>query len=202
MLAEEAREVTPRKPVVLYKAGRMRQGQGAARSHSGSLAGDYAVGKGVLRQAGVTVVERSDEMFPVADLLSRHGGKPTRRVAVLSEGGGVISQAPDALAERGLVLEPLAAGTVAALKAITPNATALSNPVDCGGATDPHPRYIAACGRAILSDPSVDALLVVGFFGGYQVRHGAAASSAENEAARELAAASAETGKPVVVQSH
>ena len=45
------REVTPRKPVVLYKAGRTRQGQGAARSHSGSLAGDYAVGKGVLRQA-------------------------------------------------------------------------------------------------------------------------------------------------------
>ena len=200
---EAAREVTARKPVVLYKVGRTQQGEGAARSHSGSLAGNYAVGKGALRQAGVVVVERSDEMFPCAETLSHYAGRPARRVAVLSEGGGVISQAADALAERGLALPRLLPETEATLKTIAPNASQLFNPVDYGGATDPHPRYIPPCSRTILADPNVDALLSVGYFGGYQVRYGAdTAREDENKAARELAAMAAEFGKPIVVQCH
>ncbi len=200
---DAAREVTAQKPVVLYKAGRTRQGQGAARSHSGSLAGDYAVGKAAMRQAGVVVVERSDEMFPVADMLSHHAGRPARRVAILSEGGGVISQAADALAERGLVLPQLAPETVATLKSISPNASQLSNPVDYGGATDPHPRYIPPCCHAILADATVDALLIVGYFGGYQVRYGGdQARDDEDRAVAELVAMAAGSGKPVIVQCH
>ena len=164
-----AREIAPRKPIVLYKAGRTTQGEHAARSHSGSLAGDYAVARGVLQQAGVIQVERSDEMFAVADTVSRTGGRPTRRVAVLSEGGGPISQAADALAEGGLELPRLSTATEARLKAITPSASQLSNPVDAGGGTDPHPRYMPPCSREILADPAIDALLIVGYFGGYQI---------------------------------
>ncbi|MCS0497706.1 acetate--CoA ligase family protein [Ancylobacter sp. MQZ15Z-1] len=199
---EAAREVARRKPVVLYKAGRTDQGEGAARSHSGSLAGNYVAASAALRQAGVIQVERSDEMFVVADLVSRTGGRPTRGVAVLSEGGGPISQAADALAERGLDLPPLAEATVAALQTITPNASQLSNPIDAGGGTDPHPRYMPACAREILADLAVDALLIVGYFGGYQVRYGASLREIENEAAHQLVALAREHGKPVVVQCH
>ncbi|MCR0983763.1 acetate--CoA ligase family protein [Roseomonas populi] len=200
---EAAREVTARKPVVLYKAGRTQQGEGAARSHSGSLAGDYAVGKGVMRQAGIVVVERSDEMFPVAEALSHHAGKTALRVGILSEGGGVISQAVDALAERGLTMPRLEPESEAALKATTPNASQLYNPVDYGGATDPHPRYLGPCTRAILSDPNIDAMLSVGYVGGYQCRNDTdEIREAENAAAREMAAISQETGKPIIVQNH
>lgn len=197
-----AREIAPRKPIVLYKAGRTTQGEHAARSHSGSLAGNYAVARGVLQQAGVIQVERSDEMFAVADTVSRTGGRPTRRVAVLSEGGGPISQAADALAERGLELPRLSTATEARLKAITPSASQLSNPVDAGGGTDPHPRYMPPCSREILADPAIDALLIVGYFGGYQVRFGAGIAEIENAAARELVALAGESGKVVMVQCH
>jgi acetate---CoA ligase (ADP-forming) len=197
-----AREIAPRKPIVLYKAGRTTQGEHAARSHSGSLAGNYAVARGVLQQAGVIQVERSDEMFAVADTVSRTGGRPTRRVAVLSEGGGPISQAADALAERGLELPRLSTATEARLKAITPSASQLSNPVDAGGGTDPHPRYMPPCSHEILADPAVDALLIVGYFGGYQVRFGAGIAEIENAAARELVALAGESGKVVMVQCH
>lgn len=199
---ETLREVSVRKPVVLYKAGRTDKGEGAARSHSGSLAGNYAVARAALRQAGAILVERSDEMFAVADMVSRTAGRPTRRVAILSEGGGPISQAVDALAERGLDLPVLSADTEARLKKITPNATQLNNPVDAGGGTDPHPRYMPACGEEILADPAVDALLIVGYFGGYQVRYGAPLAEAENDAARKLAAFAKQAGKPVIVQCH
>ena len=123
-------------------------------------------------------------------------------MAILSEGGGPISQAVDALAERGLDLPVLSAETEARLKKITPNATQLNNPVDAGGGTDPHPRYMPACGEAILADPAVDALLIVGYFGGYQVRYGTPLAEAENEAALKLAAFAKEAGKPVIVQCH
>jgi acyl-CoA synthetase (NDP forming) len=197
-----AREIAPRKPIVLYKAGRTTQGEHAARSHSGSLAGNYAVARGVLQQAGVIQVERSDEMFAVADTVSRTGGRPTRRVAVLSEGGGPISQAADALAEGGLELPRLSSATEARLKAITPSASQLSNPVDAGGGTDPHPRYMPPCSREILADPAIDALLIVGYFGGYQIRFGAGIAEIENAAARELVALAGESGKVVIVQCH
>ena len=197
-----AREIAPRKPIVLYKAGRTTQGEHAARSHSGSLAGNYAVARGVLEQAGVIQVERSDEMFAVADTVARTGGRATRRVGVLSEGGGPISQAADALAERGLELPRLSAATEARLKAITPSASQLSNPVDAGGGTDPHPRYMPPCSREILADPAIDALLIVGYFGGYQVRYGAGMAEIENAAARELVALAGESGKVVMVQCH
>ncbi len=179
---EVVREVAVRKPVVLYKAGRTDTGERAARSHSGSLAGNYAVASAALRQAGVILVERSDEMFAVADMVSRTAGRPTRRVAVLSEGGGPIAQAVDALTERGLGLPRLAAETEARLKAITPAATQLSNPVDAGGGTDPHPRYMPLCSQEILADPAVDALLIVGYFGGYEVRYGASIIESETTA--------------------
>lgn len=197
-----AREIAPRKPIVLYKAGRTTQGEHAARSHSGSLAGNYAVARGVLQQAGVIQVERSDEMFAVADTVSRTGGRAARRVAVLSEGGGPISQAADALAERGLELPRLSTATEVRLKAITPSASQLSNPVDAGGGTDPHPRYMPPCSREILADPAIDALLIVGYFGGYQVRFGAGIAEIENAAARELVALAGESGKVVMVQCH
>jgi acyl-CoA synthetase (NDP forming) len=197
-----AREIAPRKPIVLYKAGRTTQGEHAARSHSGSLAGNYAVARGVLQQAGVILVERSDEMFAVADTVSRTGGRPTRRVAVLSEGGGPISQAADALTERELELPRLSAVTEARLKTITPAASQLSNPIDAGGGTDPHPRYMPPCSREILADPAIDALLIVGYFGGYQVRFGAGIAEMENAAARELVTLAAASGKVVMVQCH
>lgn len=196
-----ARAMSAEKPIVVYKAGRTAAGESAARSHSGSLAGDYAVAKGVLRQAGVTVVERSDELFPVADMLSKYDGKPARRVAVLSEGGGPISQAVDALSEYGLEMPELDVATIEGLKTITPAASQLSNPIDAGGGTDPHPRYYVPCASEILADENIDALLIVGYFGAFQLRWKELAGI-ENEAAAAMVALKEKTGKPIVVQCH
>ena len=99
-------------------------------------------------------------------------------------------------------LPQLEAATEARLKKITPAASQLSNPVDAGGGTDPHPRYFPPSSREILADPNIDALLIVGYFGAYQVRWGQSMAESENAAARELAALKQEFGKPIVVQCH
>jgi acyl-CoA synthetase (NDP forming) len=197
-----ARRVSRAKPIVMFKAGRTREGVRAAKSHSGSLAGDYAVASGVIKQAGIVMVTRSDCLFPVAEALALLPPMRTRRVAILSEGGGVITVAAEALAERGMVLSQLTEETQRKLKSIVPAASALSNPVDAGGGTDPRAEYYGLCGRAILEDPNVDALLCVGFFGGYARRYGDSVVEAENRVCIELADLMRRHNKAVVVQSH
>ena len=199
---EAARKVTPKKPIVMYKAGRTAEGKGAAKSHSGSLAGDYAVASGVLRQAGIVLVTESHHLYPVAEALSILPPMPTRRVAILSEGGGPITMAAEALAEKGMVLAKLTDETVAKLKKIVPNASALSNPVDAGGGTDPRAEYYGLCGRAILEDPNVDALLMVGYFGGYTQRYGESVAETENRYCVEVAGMMKQHRKAIVVQTH
>jgi acetyltransferase len=197
-----ARRVSPEKPIVMFKAGRTAEGASAAKSHSGSLAGDYAVAAGVVKQAGIVMVTRSDCLYPVAEALSLLPPMPTRRVAILSEGGGVITVAAEALAERGMVLAKLTEATQKKLKAIVPAASALSNPVDAGGGTDPRAEYYGLCGRAILEDPNVDALLCVGFFGGYARRYGDTVVDTENRVCVEFGEMMREYRKAIVVQSH
>src|SRR5690606_4399997 len=144
---QKARQVSQSKPIVMYVAGRSDEGKGAAKSHSGSLAGEYAVSRGVLRQAGVTLVTQSDHLQPVADALSLFPTMRGRRVAVVSEGGGPITMAAEAIAAQGLVLAELSADTQAAIHAVVPAATAISNPVDAGGGTDPRVEYYGAIAK-------------------------------------------------------
>ncbi len=119
---DAAKQVALQKPIVAYKAGRNAEGVRLARSHSGSLAGDYRVTRSVLRQAGVTVVDRSDQLFPVAEALCLLPLMKSRRVAVVSEGGGPITIAAEALVERGMVLTPLSEQSQRQIQALLPGA--------------------------------------------------------------------------------
>jgi acyl-CoA synthetase (NDP forming) len=197
-----ARNVAPVKPIVMYLAGRNAEGKGAAKSHSGSLAGDYAVGKGVLQQSGVLVVSQSDRLYPVTEALTLLPPMQGRRVAILSEGGGPITVAAEACAERGLVLAQLSPATQAKIHEIVPNATAISNPVDAGGGTDPRVEYYRSISEAILEDPNIDALLFVGLFGGYAMRWGESVAETEYAVCEELGEMMRKYGKPIMVQSH
>jgi len=199
---EVARRTTQKKPVVMYVAGRTSEGKRAAKSHSGSLAGAYAINRGALRQSGVTVVERLYHLYPVAEALSLFPPMRGRRVAVVSEGGGPLTVAADALVEQGLVLAQLSQETQARIHAVVPNATAIDNPVDAGGGTDPRAEYYGPIVRAILEDPAIDAVLIVGLLGGYADRFGEQAAPAEHAVCAELGAMMREHGKPVIVQSH
>jgi acyl-CoA synthetase (NDP forming) len=197
-----ARKVTDAKPIVMYLSGRSAEGKRAAKSHSGSLAGDYAVGSGALRQAGVVLVTQAEHLYPAAEALAIMPPMRGRRVAVISEGGGVITVAAEALAERGLELAQLRPETQAKIHAIVPAASAISNPVDHGGGTDPRAEYYGSVAQAVLEDPNIDALLCVGFFGGYALRYGESVAATENAVCVELGELMRRHGKPVMVQSH
>jgi len=201
-LIDVAARVSQTTPIVMYKAGRNGEGARMARSHSGSLAGDYAVSSGALRQAGVTLVTRAEYLLPVAEALSNLPLMRSRNVAVISEGGGPITIASEALSELGMSLAPLSAQTQSQIHAIIPESTVIANPVDIAVLANPSVRNYGLCAQAILTDPGIDALLFVGWFGAYGRRGGSTVAAEEKEVAHMLCRMMRETGKPVIVQSH
>ena len=196
-----ARDTTRRKPVVVYKSGSTAAGSQAARSHTGALAGSYAMTVDVLRQAGVTVVRQSDEILPVAEALADLPAARGRRIAVISDGGGQATIAADRLAEAGLELATLADDTRARLAALLfPQASTL-NPVDVAGSTDANPALLADCLALAAADENVDAVFLVGMFGGYARRFAEHLLGDEMRGAEAILELAARCGKPIVLYS-
>lgn len=196
-----AGEITRTKPVVLYKSGSTEAGQKAASSHTGALAGSYAMSVDLLRQVGVNLVGRSDEILPVAEglgLLQQAAGK---RVAVLADGGGQATIASDRLSEAGLELAELSDNTRSALQAILFSQASLANPVDVAGSTDANPGLLADCMKILSRDTSVDMVFLVGMFGGYGIRFADELRAEELQAAQAMVELSKQTDKPLVIYS-
>lgn len=190
------------KPVVMLRGGRSEVGQRTALSHTGSVAGSDAVATAVLRQAGVELVDRSDELAVVAGALATTapitGG---RKVAILSDGGGHATLAADALTTHGIELAQISADTQQRLRELLGGPAAVVNPVDVAGATDAAPAVFAEAVDALMNDPAVGLVLIVGLFGGYHLRFDASLQGAEDATADRLLELTATHGVPVLVQS-
>jgi acetyltransferase len=195
------RRISRKKPVVVYKSGRTSAGKSSAKSHTGALAGDYAVSEGVLRQAGAILARKSDEILSLAEALSLLKPLASRQVAVLADGGGHATIAADALTEHGVALARLGEGTQKRLAAILPASAAVSNPVDVAGGTDSNPAAFAECSRILLEDPNVDGLLITGLYGGYGVRFSQTLTPIEMETSERIAEMHRRFGKPILVHS-
>jgi len=154
-----ARAACRNKPVIAIKAGRNAEGAKAARSHTGAMAGSYAVFESAFRRAGILNVHTVQQLFDAAESLAL--AKPLRgeRLAILTNGGGPGVLATDALTDHGGTLASLIDDTTTKLDAVLPRAWSRGNPVDIIGDADAD-RYGRALGL-LAADPTVDAILVL-----------------------------------------
>jgi acyl-CoA synthetase (NDP forming) len=174
-------------PLVVVKAGRTDAGVRAARSHTASLAGSYAVFEAVCRERGVLLTDDLDGMILAADLLWRSPPSRGRRVAVLSPSGGGAAAGVDRLGEAGIELAALTSATKDALREIFHPPQA-DNPIDLGGRRDGDPVAAAERAMALMAgDSGVDAVLVV-----------LTTVPFYEETTRALASAANRSGKPVL----
>ncbi len=91
-----ARRVARRKPILALKSGTSATGQRAASSHTAALAGSEAGVDALFHHAGVTRATSLEELIDVATLLSSQPEPKGRRVAVLTNAGGLGILAADA----------------------------------------------------------------------------------------------------------
>ena len=131
-----ARRVARRKPILALKSGTTTIGQRAASSHTAALAGSDAAVEALFHQAGVIRATSLEELIDVATLLSSQPEPQGRRVAVLTNAGGLGILCADACDAAGLELPELSEDTRASLAALLSTEASLANPVDMlGGAT-------------------------------------------------------------------
>jgi acetyltransferase len=154
-----ARAAARIKPVVVVKSGRMAQGAKAAATHTGALAGSDAVYDAAFRRAGILRVSDLRELFDCAETLGRVVSPPGKRLAILTNGGGIGVLAVDRLVELGGIPAAITPAIREKLDAVLPPTWSGSNPVDIIGDADPA-RYAAAL-EVLLADPGSDAILVM-----------------------------------------
>ncbi|HUU37411.1 MAG TPA: acetate--CoA ligase family protein, partial [Candidatus Desulfaltia sp.] len=166
-LAEAAREIVRRgKQVLVYKSGRSPEGRRATSSHTASVAGDYAVCRAVLENAGAFVAETLAEFESAVRVLPALAGKPAlgRRVGLISNAGFECVILADSLkdgfelelatlsersrARIGEILKPLGIDRLQDIR----------NPLDLTPVADD--AAFAGCVEALLEDPGVDCAVV------------------------------------------
>lgn len=155
-----ARAVSRNKPIFAIKAGRHAAGAQAARSHTGALAGSFAVFESALQRAGIVLVDSVEALFESAETLalSRHMPKGPR-LCILTNGGGPGVLAADSVVTQGGTLATLPDTTIAHLDAVLPANWSRSNPVDIIGDAGVD-RYLAAL-QVLERAEDIDGLLVM-----------------------------------------
>jgi acetyl coenzyme A synthetase (ADP forming)-like protein len=154
-----ARRVARRKPILALKSGTSATGQRAASSHTAALAGSEAGVDALFHQAGVIRATSLEELIDVATLLSSQPEPKGRRVAVLTNAGGLGILAADACDAAGLELPALDDESVRRLGELLPAEASLANPVDMLGSATAS-SYAQAL-PILLDDAQIDAVLVL-----------------------------------------
>jgi acetyltransferase len=154
-----ARAAASAKPVLVIKSGRHAQGARAAMTHTGALAGSDAVYDAAFRRAGLLRVFDLDELFAAAETLARLSPASGKRLAILTNGGGVGVLAVDRLIDLGGELAAISPDTMKTLDAALPPIWSHANPADIAGDAGAD-RYAVAL-EALLDDNANDAVLVM-----------------------------------------
>ena len=154
-----ARAAARTKPVIVVKTGRHAQGARAAATHTGALAGSDAVYDTAFRRAGLLRVFDLEELFAAAETLGRQHPFQGKRLAILTNGGGIGVLAVDRLIDLGGTLAELSTETRARLDAVLPATWSKANPIDIIGDADAG-RYTAAF-EILFADRDNDAILVM-----------------------------------------
>ncbi len=158
---EELRKTTAVKPVVVLKAGKSALSAIAAKSHTGTLAGDYKIFSSMLKQAGAVEAENLEELFNLSKIFLQPLPKGDR-VLVITNGGGDGVLAVDAIDRYGLRLAQVSAHMKNKLKRILPKHVVVGNPFDLTGDADSG-RYRIALQEAVKED-GVDAIIIITLF--------------------------------------
>jgi acetate---CoA ligase (ADP-forming) len=145
-------------PVFVLKSGRSAVGRRAASSHTGALAGEDAVYDAVFADWGAIRCADPAELLalPQAFLSYRKAG---RRVAILSNSGGLGVLSVDLCVDLGLVPAEFTPETTAVLRAALPDFAAAANPVDLTAQILTDPGMLMRVLPALEADPGVDAIV-------------------------------------------
>ncbi len=141
--------------VLVVHLGRGERAQAASVTHTGALAGDYAVTRAVLSAEGVVVLESIDELIDLADVVTKCPAPSGLGVGLLTDSGAMKTFSLDYGDARGLSLATLGEGATRALAAELPPFAVAENPVDITASGLNDPSLYARATSVLLGAPEV-----------------------------------------------
>lgn len=118
------------KQIVLLHPGRSNAARESAATHTGAMAGDYAVMRTQVERQGVLVAENLEELGDLLEIALRCATMPAGGAAVLTESGAFKALTLDLCEQQGLALPVLSNDNAPLLRAALPEFVPVSNPVD------------------------------------------------------------------------
>ena len=154
------REVTKKKPVVAYKAGKTEAGAKAAMSHTASIAGSDVIFDGICEQVGILRAKNLHHLFNLGTAFINQPLPKGRRIGIVTAGGGWGVMAADECVSLGLEMARLPDETIKQLDAFLPIWWNRGNPVDlvAGSNADDVRRVV----ETVLASPDVDGVIYIG----------------------------------------
>jgi acyl-CoA synthetase (NDP forming) len=136
-LARRARAVG--KVIVLLHPGRSAAARASAATHTGALAGDYAVMRLKVEGEGVVLAESLEELGDILDMAHRCPTRPCGGAVVITESGAFKALTLDLAEQVDLALPAIDDRTAPTLRAVLPDFVPVSNPLDltAQGLVDP-----------------------------------------------------------------
>ncbi|ENN95728.1 acetyl CoA synthetase [Methanocaldococcus villosus KIN24-T80] len=154
-----AKKVAKKKPIIVLKAGRSEEGKRAAKSHTGSLAGDDVVYDTAFKEAGIIRAKTFEELIDLIHIFSTQPIMEKNEIGVITNAGGFGVLAADACADHNLKLANFEKSTIEKLKEVLPETANITNPLDIIGDATPE-RYEKAT-KILLEDKNIHGLLVI-----------------------------------------
>lgn len=159
-LAAASRARDAGKPILMMSPGRGEKAKAAVSSHTGALAGDYAVMRTLVSHAGIALVDTLDELVDTAEILARFPEPPVKGPGVVTFSGAFCAIAHDFLEDLGLDIPPLTPETEAFLKPQVPVFIPPKNPLDLGTQPIWQPELMGIGPKALLDDPTLGSLVI------------------------------------------
>lgn len=148
------------KSIVLLHPGSSAAARASAATHTGAMAGDYAVMRTLVERAGVIFAETVEELSDLIEMTVRGPVLASNGVAVLTESGAYKALTLD-LAERvELDLPALGDEDSPALRAALPSFVPVSNPADLTAQALVDPDLYGRAIEALLDDDRIGAILL------------------------------------------
>jgi len=158
---EVSARVAQKKPVLIVKSGRTPLGEEAVRSHTGNLAHAHSdrLFDAVFDEAGVIRAGSIGELFQMAKVFTSSPLPSGPALAILTNSGGPGILAADAAFRASLTLPDLPRKLKARLASQLPPNSSIRNPLDL--TAEAKPKSYASALRALLSEPSLDSVLLI-----------------------------------------
>lgn len=159
---ELAKEISKKKPILIWKGGLTETGARVAMMHTGKLAGARDVWGTMFKQSGIIGVGSFEELTDCLMAFSWLPMPKGKRVAIVSGMGGTNVGTADNCIKIGLEIAKLNSITKKRLTEILPPVGAYAgNPADVGVAMLMNPQLYCETIKQLASDENVDMLIAI-----------------------------------------